>query len=77
MADEASKDTVSVGPENAIDASNQAPSTSSSTVSAQDPDENFTLGMRGTLIFVILAVLTLMAALDGTSISVALPVCAK
>ncbi|KAJ5659679.1 major facilitator superfamily domain-containing protein [Penicillium longicatenatum] len=77
MADEASKNTGLVVPENAIDASNQMSSTSSSTVSAQDPDENFTLGMRGTLIFVILAVLTLMAALDGTSISVALPIISK
>ncbi|KAJ5198558.1 major facilitator superfamily domain-containing protein [Penicillium cinerascens] len=77
MANETSRDTGSVVPENAMDASNQMSSASSSTVSAQDPDENFTLSKRGTLIFVILAVLTLMAALDGTSISVALPIISK
>ncbi|CAG8051214.1 unnamed protein product [Penicillium olsonii] len=36
-------------------------------------EEIFTLGRRGTIIFVALAVLTLMVALDGTSISLALP----
>ena len=43
-----------------------------------EPDaeaETFILGRRAILIFLTLAVLTLMAALDGTSISVALPVC--
>jgi hypothetical protein len=64
-----------VVPENAINAPHEMSSTSSTTVSAHDPDENFSLGMRGRFIFGILAVLTLMAALDGTSISVALPVC--
>lgn len=34
----------------------------------------FKLGFRGALVFFTLAVLTLMAALDGTSLSVALPV---
>jgi hypothetical protein len=34
----------------------------------------FTLGKRGILAFFTLSVLTLMVALDGTSISVALPV---
>jgi hypothetical protein len=77
MANETPRDTGLVVPENAIDTSNQLSSASSSTVSAQDPDKDFTLGTRGTLIFVILAVLTLMAALDGTSISVALPVSDK
>jgi hypothetical protein len=36
--------------------------------------EEFTLGKRGKLAFFTLSVLTLMVALDGTSISVALPV---
>jgi hypothetical protein len=36
--------------------------------------EKFALGRRGQLVFFTLAVLTLMAALDGTSLSVALPV---
>ena len=39
-------------------------------------DEKFALGRRGTLVFFTLSVLTLMAALDGTSLSVALPVSA-
>ncbi|CAG7948745.1 unnamed protein product [Penicillium nalgiovense] len=79
MANETPRESGLVIPENehAIDASNQMSSASSSTVSAQDPDKEFTLGTRGTLIFVILAVLTLMAALDGTSISVALPIISK
>ncbi|KAJ5765774.1 hypothetical protein N7520_005333 [Penicillium odoratum] len=38
-----------------------------------DPDNGFKLGRRGVLVFFTLAVLTLMAALDGTSLSVALP----
>lgn len=45
--------------------------------SDQDSDsktEKFALGRRGQLVFFTLAVLTLMAALDGTSLSVALPV---
>lgn len=37
-------------------------------------DEKFALGRRGILVFFTLSVLTLMAALDGTSLSVALPV---
>ncbi|KAJ6084921.1 hypothetical protein N7499_004550 [Penicillium canescens] len=36
-------------------------------------NEKFALGRRGILVFFTLAVLTLMAALDGTSLSVALP----
>jgi hypothetical protein len=40
----------------------------------KDDDEKFALGRRGILVFFTLAVLTLMAALDGTSLSVALPV---
>lgn len=36
--------------------------------------EKFALGKRGILVFFTLSVLTLMAALDGTSLSVALPV---
>ena len=39
----------------------------------QKPD-NFALGRRGVLVFFTLSVLTLMAALDGTSLSVGLPV---
>lgn len=37
--------------------------------------EEFKLSRRAMMIFFTLAVLTLMAALDGTSLSVALPVC--
>ncbi|KAJ5708544.1 hypothetical protein N7488_008345 [Penicillium malachiteum] len=37
------------------------------------PDDKFEIGKRGQLVFFTLAVLTLMAALDGTSLSVALP----
>lgn len=37
-------------------------------------DDKFALGKRGILVFFTLSVLTLMAALDGTSLSVALPV---
>lgn len=37
-------------------------------------NERFALGRRGILVFFTLSVLTLMAALDGTSLSVALPV---
>ncbi|KAJ5424556.1 Major facilitator superfamily domain general substrate transporter [Penicillium cf. griseofulvum] len=40
-------------------------------------NEKFTLGRRGILVFFTLSVLTLMAALDGTSLSVALPEIAK
>lgn len=40
-------------------------------------DEKFALGRRGILVFFTLSVLTLMAALDGTSLSVALPVSAS
>ncbi|KAJ5781197.1 hypothetical protein N7457_006357 [Penicillium paradoxum] len=36
-------------------------------------DEKFALGRRGILVFFTLSILTLMAALDGTSLSVALP----
>lgn len=39
-------------------------------------DEKFALGRRGILVVFTLCVLTLMAALDGTSLSVALPVSA-
>lgn len=48
-------------------------STPSSTM-AEQKDEKFVLGSKGFLVFFTLAVLTLMAALDGTSLSVALPV---
>lgn len=40
-------------------------------------EEKFALGRRGILVFFTLSVLTLMAALDGTSLSVALPVSAS
>jgi hypothetical protein len=49
----------------------------SGIASVHDSDsktEKFVLGRRGQLVFFTLAVLTLMAALDGTSLSVALPV---
>lgn len=49
-------------------ASPDGPSKSSPTI------EEFSLGKRGILVFFTLSVLTLMVALDGTSISVALPV---
>lgn len=53
------------------------PQRSSSPVESAkgSPAEEFALGKRGMLVFFTLAVLTLMVALDGTSISVALPVC--
>lgn len=38
------------------------------------PGEDFQLSKRGRFVVLTLAVLTLMAALDGTSLSVALPV---
>lgn len=40
----------------------------------EEDDEKFALGRRGVLVVLTLCVLTLMAALDGTSLSVALPV---
>lgn len=46
----------------------------SSTLTVDDKDEKFALGRRGILVIFTLCVLTLMAALDGTSLSVALPV---
>ncbi|CAL5867238.1 uncharacterized protein PFLUO_LOCUS1453 [Penicillium psychrofluorescens] len=45
----------------------------SSTPDEKRVDEKFALGRKGALVFFTLSVLTLMAALDGTSISVALP----
>jgi hypothetical protein len=36
--------------------------------------EKFSLGRKGTMVFLALTILTLMVSLDGTSISVALPV---
>ncbi|KAJ5762951.1 hypothetical protein N7533_001632 [Penicillium manginii] len=42
-----------------------------------NPDEKFALGRKGILVVFTLCVLTLMAALDGTSISVALPIMAE
>lgn len=43
--------------------------------SDESPDyDDFKLSVSGQLVFLTLAVLTLMVALDGTSISVALPV---
>ncbi|KAN0084757.1 Major facilitator superfamily domain containing protein [Elaphomyces granulatus] len=58
----------------------QEPSGASSMSSSQlnspedkADEDDFTLSNRGKLVFVTLAVLTLMAALDGTSLSVALP----
>ena len=46
----------------------------SSTLTVDEKDEKFVLGRRGILVVFTLCVLTLMAALDGTSLSVALPV---
>ena len=45
-----------------------------STYSKDEKDEKFALGRKGILVVLTLCVLTLMAALDGTSLSVALPV---
>lgn len=45
-----------------------------STLTVDEKDEKFVLGRRGILVVFTLCVLTLMAALDGTSLSVALPV---
>lgn len=45
-----------------------------STFSKDEKDEKFALGRKGILVVLTLCVLTLMAALDGTSLSVALPV---
>lgn len=42
--------------------------------SIKPADDSFSISLRGKLVFFTLAVLTLMAALDGTSLSVALPV---
>jgi hypothetical protein len=55
---------------------NMSPPTSpsSQTLNGDDGVEKFKLPMRSWLVFLTLAVLTLMVALDGTSISVALPV---
>ena len=50
------------------------------SMTSEDPEngraegKEFVLGTRGALAFFTLAVLALMAALDGTSLSVALPV---
>lgn len=52
-----------------------ASSKPSSTMTREQKDEKFALGKKGILVFFTLSVLTLMAALDGTSLSVALPVC--
>jgi len=60
----------------------QTASSSSSVISQKANDESaesqeFTISTRFILAFAALAVLTLMVALDGTSISVALPVIAR
>ncbi|KAJ6103473.1 hypothetical protein N7486_005900 [Penicillium sp. IBT 16267x] len=47
---------------------------SSITTTDPPPDDGFKLDRRGVLVFFTLSVLTLMAALDGTSLSVALPI---
>lgn len=46
----------------------------SSETAVKEPEEDFQLSKRGRFVVLTLAVLTLMAALDGTSLSVALPV---
>lgn len=61
------------------DASAQLPPSPQPTSPPVEPKESsgveeFSLGKRGMLVFFTLATLTLMVALDGTSISVALPV---
>lgn len=50
------------------------PSSTAGTVQDDSDSEDFKLSRRAIMIFFTLSVLTLMAALDGTSISVALPV---
>ncbi|KMU79935.1 hypothetical protein CISG_08217 [Coccidioides immitis RMSCC 3703] len=60
---------------NGILRSAQASSTGS--LKADDGAENFKLSTRSWLVFMTLATLTLMVALDGTSISVALPIIAS
>jgi hypothetical protein len=54
----------------------QPPTTSPDSISekSEEPVEKFKPGWRFMLAFASLAVITLMAALDATSISVALPV---
>ncbi|KAJ5140880.1 hypothetical protein N7448_004288 [Penicillium atrosanguineum] len=49
----------------------------SSTLTVDEKDEKYVLGRRGILVVFTLCVLTLMAALDGTSLSVALPTIAQ
>ncbi|KKK22382.1 hypothetical protein P175DRAFT_0500902 [Aspergillus ochraceoroseus IBT 24754] len=66
-----SKETLVLG-RDAPDPSSQKPSKEDNGTSQGLPE--FTLGKRGILAFFTLSVLTLMVALDGTSISVALPI---
>lgn len=54
--------------------SREGSSKPSSIMTREHKNEKFALGKRGILVFFTLSVLTLMAALDGTSLSVALPV---
>jgi hypothetical protein len=65
-------------PENHLDSKNnvQPPSSNTDSVSekSQESVEKFAPGWGFVLAFTSLAVITLMAALDATSISVALPV---
>ncbi len=57
-------------------ADHEASSPSAPASDKKTPEmEGFVLGKRGILAFFTLSVLTLMVAIDGTSISVALPVC--
>jgi hypothetical protein len=65
-----------VAPTGAQEPSGASSMSSSQLNSPEDKadEDDFTLSNRGKLVFVTLAVLTLMAALDGTSLSVALPV---
>ncbi|GAD96995.1 MFS transporter, putative [Paecilomyces variotii No. 5] len=53
------------------------PSSTAGTVRDDSEGEDFKLSRRAMMIFFTLSVLTLMAALDGTSISVALPIIAE
>ncbi|KAJ9210636.1 hypothetical protein DTO166G4_7779 [Paecilomyces variotii] len=53
------------------------PSSTAGTAQDDSDSEDFKLSRRAIMIFFTLSVLTLMAALDGTSISVALPIIAE
>lgn len=64
----------SYGPEKPEPTLRVAGKPSSTMSSDQQPEQKFSLDWRGQVVIFTLCVLTLMAALDGTSLSVALPV---